>query len=166
MKVLKVLTVTVVAGALGLFAPAGQVAHATGHDHQIGGQRPGQTTLGAIGSGLTMPSMDARRGRLLFATKGCVVCHSVNGVGGNDAPSLDASTMELPMSPFEFMAKMWRAAEAMIALQRQELGQPIELTGQELADIIAFLHQAEEQHKLSESDIPAQFKKTHASHGG
>src|SRR3546814_13658069 len=76
-----------------------------------------------------MPSMEAAVGRQLFASKGCGVCHSGNGVGGEDAPPLDASTMSMPMNPFEFAARMWRGAEAMVALQREELGEPIELTG-------------------------------------
>jgi cytochrome c len=107
-----------------------------------------------MGPGLMMPTMDAERGRKLFASKGCVVCHSVNGVGGEHAPLLDAATMPLPMNPFEFAARMWRGAEAMMALQREELGEPITLTGQELADIIAFVHDAEEQKKFTEADIP------------
>lgn len=101
-----------------------------------------------------MPSMNAARGRQLFARKGCVVCHSINNVGGEDARALDASTMPMPMNPFEFAAKMWRGAEAMVALQREERRDPIELTGDQLADIIAFVHHAEEQKKFSESDIP------------
>lgn len=108
--------------------------------------------------GLAMPSMEPARGRKLFASKGCVVCHSVNGVGGQDARALDASTMPMPMNPFEFAAKMWRGAEAMVALQREELGEPIQLAGDELADIIAFVHHVDEQKKFSESDIPPRIK--------
>jgi mono/diheme cytochrome c family protein len=104
--------------------------------------------------GLMMPTMDAARGRVLFAEKGCVVCHSVNGVGGEDAPMLDADTMDEIMNPFEFAARMWRGAGAMVALQEDELGGQIDLTGQELADIIAFVHDASEQKKFSEADIP------------
>lgn len=152
---MKVLTVTLLVGALGLFASTGQIAHATSHDQMRG---PGAMRQGMISPGLLMPSMDAERGRQLFASKGCVVCHSINGIGGEDAPPLDASTMEMPMNPFEFAAKMWRGAEAMVALQREELGEPVELTGQELADIIAFVHHAEEQKTFSEADIPARTK--------
>lgn len=111
-----------------------------------------------IGPGLMMPEMNPARGRKLFASKGCVVCHSVNEVGGQDARALDAATMDLPMGPFEFSARMWRGAEPMIALQRKELGTQIEFTGQELADMIAFIHDAEEQKKFSVSDIPHQIK--------
>lgn len=98
--------------------------------------------------------MDAARGRALFAGKGCVVCHAVNGVGGEDAPPLDAATMHPMMNPFEFAARMWAGAEAMVMLQRAELGGQIELTGQELADIIAFVHSPEEQARFSEADVP------------
>ncbi|MEM5474486.1 c-type cytochrome [Hoeflea sp. AS60] len=111
-----------------------------------------------MGPGLMVPTMDPARGRQLFASKGCVVCHSVNGVGGEDAPPLDASTMVLPMNPFEFAARMWRGAEAMVAMQREELGEPISLTGTELADIIAFVHDAEAQSQFSKKDIPERIK--------
>jgi cytochrome c len=114
----------------------------------------GMMGQGMMGPGLMMPSMDPVRGRKLFASKGCVVCHSINGVGGEDAPPLDASTMPGPMNPFEFAAKMWRGAEAMINMQREELGKQIEFTGDDLADIIAFVHHPEEQKKFSEADIP------------
>ena len=34
------------------------------------------------GPRLIMPMMNPARGRKLFASKGCVTCHSINGVGG------------------------------------------------------------------------------------
>lgn len=114
---------------------------------------------GVMGPGLMMPSMNPARGRELFARKGCVVCHSVNGIGGKDAPPLDASTMPRLMNPFEFTAKMWRGAEAMIYLQREELGEKIEFTGDDLVDIIAFVHNIQEQKKFSEEDIPPGIEK-------
>ena len=36
-------------------------------------------------SGLVLPKMDSKRGRELYVNKGCVACHSINGVGGADA---------------------------------------------------------------------------------
>ena len=107
-----------------------------------------------MGPGLMMPTMDSKNGRMLFASKGCVVCHSINGIGGKDAPTFDASSMVLPMNPFEFAARMWDGAKAMVALQREELGEPINLTGNDLTDIIAFVHDGDEQKKFSKSDIP------------
>ena len=106
-----------------------------------------------VPKGLFIPEMNAERGRALFAETGCVVCHAVNDVGGHHTP-LDAATMESPMNAFEFATKMWRGAEPMIFLQREDLGYVIDLSGQELADIIAFVHDAEEQRKFSLDDIP------------
>lgn len=154
---MKISTVALLAGAFGVFALTGQQAQAASHA-QKRTQAPGATGQGMMSPGLVTPRMDAARGRMLFASKGCVVCHAVNGVGGQDAPPLDASTMPTPMNPFEFAAKMWRGAEAMVALQREELGEPIQLNGDELADIIAFVHHAGEQKKFSQADIPPRVK--------
>ena len=136
--------------------------HGQGHDGEGRGmQMMGQ---GMMAPGLEMPAMDPARGRKLFASKGCVVCHAVNGLGGEDAPPLDAATMGGSMNPFEFSAKMWRGAEAMIFLQREELGEQIEFTGGELADLTAFVHHAEEQKKFSEADISPRIRELMA-HG-
>ncbi len=120
--------------------------------------------------GLMMPPMDPANGRKLFASKGCVTCHSVNGVGGEDARPLDAHTMQPMMNPFEFAAKMWHGAAAMIAVQEEAMGEQVEFTGQELADIIAFVHHDAEQHHFSEADIPPEImpmmNHMHGSEGG
>ena len=137
-------------------------ADASANQHS-GTGAPGQGDMmmehGMMGRGmLRMPQMDPARGRKLFASKGCVACHSVNGVGGKDASPLDATGMDRLMNPFECSAKMWRGAEAMIYLQREELGEQIEFTGDELADIIAFTHHPDEQKKFSEADIPSRIR--------
>ncbi|MEH6647827.1 c-type cytochrome [Sulfitobacter sp.] len=44
------------------------------------------TPMEMMAPGLMMPEMNAEEGRRLFVSKGCVVCHSINGVGGTDAP--------------------------------------------------------------------------------
>ncbi len=102
---------------------------------------------------LRMPSMNPKRGRRLFVSKGCVACHAINGVGGHDATNLDAHTMQPMMNPFEFAAKMWRMAPAMIYAQEEALGEQILFTGDELADIIAFVHNDEAQHDFGEADL-------------
>lgn len=125
-------------------------------------QTPHPKTMheGMIAPGLIMPSMNPKSGRKLFVSKGCVVCHAINGVGGEDASPLDFTTMSAPMmNPFNFAARMWRGAEAMIVLQREELGGQIELTGDELSDIIAFVHDIDEQKTFSEADIPPHIAK-------
>ena len=82
---------------------------------------------------------DAAQGRTLFASKGCVLCHAINEVGGTSAP-LDPEAALGDVDGLDFVARMWRGAEAMILMQQQELGVQIDFTGQELADIIAFVH--------------------------
>ncbi|MDP6951422.1 MAG: hypothetical protein QGF53_01550 [Alphaproteobacteria bacterium] len=96
---------------------------------------------------LTLPEMNAAEGRILFATKGCVICHEVNGVGGqrSKAPSLDASRMPIKPNPFEFAARMWSGATKMIALQEEDLGYTISILPSELAHIFAFVHDEDEQ---------------------
>lgn len=109
-----------------------------------------------MSSGLILPEMNAENGRALFASKGCVVCHSIQGIGGTDAPPMDAEYMDNPMNPFEFAARMWRGAETMVEMQRDELGGVIDLSGEELAAIITFVHDGEEQLKFSADDFPAE----------
>ena len=109
--------------------------------------------------GLVLPPMDSKRGRDLFVKKGCVLCHSINGVGGDVGPSLDAKDMPATMNAFDFAARMWKGAPAMAAMQEEELGAFIGLSGQDLADLIAFAHDNREQRKLSLSQVPEKFRK-------
>ena len=124
----------------------------------LAGSDAGASQGSMMSSGLMLPQMDAAEGRKLYASKGCVVCHSINGLGGEDAPMLDAEFMELPMNPFDFAANMWRGAETMVMMQREELGDVIEISGQDLANIIAFVHDPDEQKKFSAEDIPEDMK--------
>jgi mono/diheme cytochrome c family protein len=96
---------------------------------------------------------DAARGRTLFVSKGCVVCHAINEVGGTSAPPLDPEFAPGEVDPLDFVARMWRGAEAMIFMQQQELGVQIDFTGQELADIIAFVRDPRERRKFSEQTL-------------
>ena len=123
------------------------------------GTIPGVQNLG-------IPDMDPALGRKLFAAKGCVACHSINGVGGRHARALDASTMQTMTHPFEFAAKMWAAAPHMIAAQEEALGAQILFTGEELAHISAFAHSHAEQRKFSKADIPPEvLPMMHHGHG-
>jgi mono/diheme cytochrome c family protein len=96
---------------------------------------------------------DAARGRTLFVSKGCVVCHAINEVGGTSAPPLDPEFAPGEVDPLDFVARMWRGAEPMIFMQQQELGVQIDFTGQELADIIAFVRDPSERRKFSEQTL-------------
>ena len=109
--------------------------------------------------GLVIPKMDAANGRKLFVETGCIVCHSVNKVGGDIGPSLNAADMPSPMNAFEFAARMWRGASSMAAMQQDIFGEVIPLTGQDLADLVAFAHNEKEQAKLAKNQIPKKFQK-------
>ena len=102
---------------------------------------------------LVMPTMDGERGKEVFVSKGCVACHAINGVGGHDAPNMDAHTMQGLMNPFDFAARMWNHAPGMLMAQEEALGEQITLTGQELADLVAFVHDETVQHTFSEADL-------------
>ncbi len=131
-----------------------------------GGMMQGQIMTMPGMDNLMMPRMDPALGRKFFASKGCVACHAINGVGGHDAVALDAHTMQPMMNPFEFAAKMWAMAPFMIAAQEEALGEQILFTGEELAHIIAFVHDDAEQHEYSEADIPPDiWPMMHHQHG-
>jgi mono/diheme cytochrome c family protein len=97
---------------------------------------------------------DAATGRDLFVQKGCVLCHSINGVGGKAAPVLDVADDFVKPDPLDFAARMWRGAPAMVEFQSLELGYVIDLTGQDIAHLAAFAASREEQKKLLDSAIP------------
>ena len=102
-----------------------------------------------------LPEMNARRGRILFITNGCVICHQANGVGGRAAPAISAETAPAAVNPLEFSARIWRGAPAMTALQAIELGYVIDLSAQDIADLAAFAASPEEQRLLTLEATPA-----------
>lgn len=109
--------------------------------------------------GVAMPPMSSERGREVFLQKGCVACHSVNGVGGDVGPAFNATDMPTPMNAFEFAARMWRGAGAMIAMQEDDdFGGQIELSGQDIADLVAFAHDEDEQAHLTADQIPEKYR--------
>lgn len=101
-----------------------------------------------------MAGADAARGRELFVSKGCVACHAVGEVGGTSGPPLDVEFAPGEVDPLDFVARMWRGAEPMVFMQQSLFGEQLDFTGEELADIIAFAHDPEEQRKFSEADVP------------
>ncbi len=119
------------------------------------------------GMRLVMPLMNPDWGKKLFVSKGCVACHAINGIGGHDAPAMDAHSLSGLMNPFDFAAKMWNHAPAMIAAQESAFGEQLYFTGEELADIIAFIHDDEAQHSFSEKDMTAKaHEMMQHEHGG
>lgn len=104
------------------------------------------------------PELNARRGRILFISNGCVICHQANGVGGKAAPDLSAPEARTEINPLEFSARMWRGAPAMTALQTIELGYVIDLDAQDIADLAAFAASPEEQKLLTIDSVGAEMR--------
>ena len=111
------------------------------------------------GAQVVIPMMNPERGKRVFIDKGCVACHAINGVGGHDAPPMDAHRQMGLVNPFDFAAKMWNHAPAMIAAQEGAFGEQIYFTGSELAEIIAFVYDDATQHEFRESDLTAKAHK-------
>jgi len=152
---------TTAAAAIALLLTASPILASGDHDEAT------EPEHGAHVTRLLMPIMSSSRGMGLFIEKGCYSCHAVNGVGGHDAAALDAHSMEPYMNPFDIAAKMWTMASIMIPAQEEELGAQIEFTGDELADIIAFLHDDEQQHLFTEDLLSEeQMAAMHHEHGG
>ncbi len=161
-------SIAVAHGAKTINGPAAQSAEdQTEHTAPQRPMDPAVMMSGAHMGRLVMPRMDPRRGKDLFVTKGCIACHAINGIGGHDAPNMDAHTMAPVMNPFDFAAKMWNHAQGMIYAQEEAFGEQITFTGDELADIIAFVHDDDAQHDFTERDLtPEAREMMHHEHGG
>ncbi len=81
------------------------------------------------------------RGEKLFADKGCAACHAV-GAGKSPSAAPRLATQAHRVSASEFAGLMWNHGARMWAAMRQrDLAVP-RLTGQEMADITAYLYTA------------------------
>jgi mono/diheme cytochrome c family protein len=95
--------------------------------------------LGAVSAQPLMgTSADPLAGSRVFGSKGCVKCHSVNGVGAKVAPDL-ARTMK-PRSFVDLATAMWNHLPHMTDRMKQ-LGIPRpQLDSKETGDLVGFLY--------------------------
>ncbi len=100
------------------------------------------------------PSVNSALGRELFVTKGCVICHAINGVGGLAAPPLEAEGRSSTVDVAGFAARMWRGAGPMVWLQTLEMGYQIDLTGEDIANLAGFVQDVREQANFTEESLP------------
>lgn len=78
---------------------------------------------------------------LFYGDKQCGICHSVNGSGGRIAPELSGQHPGRPAMGWLATA-LWNHGPSMWRLIRQKSRPYPELNAQEMADILAFLYQA------------------------
>jgi cytochrome c2 len=84
---------------------------------------------------------DAERGKELFQSLNCVVCHSVNGAGGQSAPELWRGEGR-SFSPYQMAGILWNHAPKMWdAIERQGVARP-ELNEQQAADLFVYFFAA------------------------
>lgn len=84
------------------------------------------------------PSQDPLAGSRVFGSKGCVKCHSVNGVGGKVAPDL-ARTMR-PRSFVDLATAMWNHIPNMTDRMKQLGIVRPQLDSKEAGDLVGFLY--------------------------
>ncbi|HEU5319783.1 MAG TPA: c-type cytochrome [Methylomirabilota bacterium] len=78
------------------------------------------------------------RGRALFADKKCATCHAVGGKGPRIGPDLGSAGHHVSLT--EFAARMWNHAPAMTAKMKERKLEVPTLTGQDMADVLAYLY--------------------------
>jgi len=141
----KAIIVGTIAAVIGLlFVPASAMAQA-----QAKTRMTAQPRMSVV-----MPLIDAGRGRRLFVTKGCFICHAVKGVGGKAAPALDAPSRSGAIDVLSFVARMWKGAPLMFELQSMELGYRIDFKPDEIADLAGFIGDSRAQEGFSQGEIP------------
>lgn len=102
-----------------------------------------ETPSGYVGGG-DLPSSaigDSVKGAQLFEQKLCSDCHSYDGKGGHDASALDSMKGRLSATQIANMSgKVWNHLPQMLAHFNQE-AMPVPIfSGNEMADLIAYLH--------------------------
>ena len=80
----------------------------------------------------------AQEGEKLFASKGCVDCHGIKGIGGPVGPALAGRGLYHGL--IEFAAAMWNKAPAMMKEMKTRVVPVPQLQPSEMADIIAYLY--------------------------
>ena len=77
------------------------------------------------------------RGRVLFAEKRCASCHGVDGIGARIGPDLGRPGHHISLTAFA--ARMWNHAPAMQAKMKELRIEAPAVSGQDMADILAYL---------------------------
>ncbi len=91
--------------------------------------------------GGALPIGRPAEGEKLFASKGCVRCHAVGGVGGSSGPDLGSGRLSRSR-PDQLVIAMWNHAPRMWERMRAEGIEYPEFETQEMSDVFAYLYVA------------------------
>ena len=83
-------------------------------------------------------TQDPVAGARLFETKGCVHCHAIDGVGGQEGP--DLARIDRPRSFYDLAAAMWNHLPQMAKRIWASLAARPYFTPDEMSDVVAFLY--------------------------
>lgn len=81
-----------------------------------------------------------RRGQELFTAKRCISCHRIAGAGGQGGPDLGASELDMLRPVTAIAGSMWNHRQGMAAEFVRRGIPAVTFSGQEMADIIAYLY--------------------------
>ncbi|MGQ0736814.1 MAG: c-type cytochrome [Acidobacteriota bacterium] len=81
-----------------------------------------------------------RHGRELFAATRCIRCHMVAGEGGRGGPDLGVPERDMMRPVTAIAGSMWNHSQGMAAEFARRAIPSVRFSGQEMADIIAYLY--------------------------
>jgi cytochrome c2 len=110
-----------------------------------------EVSRGSIGEEVYLSPGNPHTGKELFKKKRCIMCHSVEGKGGKKGPSIES--MDLKKSVTEIACMMWNHADIMLkVIEAKGMRWPV-LSGQQMADLIAYLYFVGFPEKQGKPDI-------------
>jgi mono/diheme cytochrome c family protein len=95
---------------------------------------------------------DANKGELLFRSKGCVRCHTLDGRGGSQGPDLGHLDAE---TPIVWAQRMWNHGQAMEALMAEKNVPWPTFQNQEMLDLLTFLQKESSGRRQEAGLLPA-----------